>query len=399
MDIKTLFDYVLENYKNCSFGKNDKCYNIICNELPSFINTNIFTMRSDIIVDGSCGKGQKTDYPWVAIFNKKITRTATKGIYIVYLFKSDMTGFYLTLNQGVTYFDKQFRKDKYIAATKVVEYFKGEIADNYFSKDNIILGKGRGTLGKGYEKNTIVSKYYKKNNYTNEEIINDLKKMMQIYDSIVGVLGDVNYDYDKAIDRIMLIESDVFTTALDAIDEINKKISSVIDVDIIRKLKYEEPKVRNSKIFSRIRNPEIIKKIDYIEKAKTDAEIGELGEKLALEYEYDRLVNEGRKDLAKQIKRISIKSDAFGYDIESFDIIEGRYQKVYVEVKTTANKTDVDFQVSRNEIETSNDKNKFYCIFRIYDVKNVHPKFYRAYGKISEHFELNPITYMARYKA
>ena len=31
MDIKTLFDYVLENYKNCSFGKNDKCYNIICN--------------------------------------------------------------------------------------------------------------------------------------------------------------------------------------------------------------------------------------------------------------------------------------------------------------------------------------------------------------------------------
>ena len=113
MDIKTLFDYVLENYKNCSFGKNDKCYNVICNELPKLINASVFTMRNEIVVDGSCGKGQKTDYPWIAIFNKKITRTATKGIYIVYLFKSDMSGFYMTLNQGITYFDKQFRKDKY----------------------------------------------------------------------------------------------------------------------------------------------------------------------------------------------------------------------------------------------------------------------------------------------
>ena len=60
MNIKTLFDYVLENYKNCSFGKNDKCYNIICNEPPKLINASVFTMRNEIVVDGSCGKGQKT---------------------------------------------------------------------------------------------------------------------------------------------------------------------------------------------------------------------------------------------------------------------------------------------------------------------------------------------------
>ncbi|MEI3535967.1 MAG: DUF3578 domain-containing protein [Bacilli bacterium] len=398
MDIKTLFDYVLENYKNCSFGKNDKCYNIICNELPKLINASVFTMRNEIVVDGSCGKGQKTDYPWIAVFNKKITRTATKGIYIVYLFKSDMSGFYMTLNQGITYFDKQFRKDKYNAAMKVVDYFRSEIKDISFSKSNISLGQGRGNLGKGYERTTIISKYYQKGNYTEDELIIDLKKMMEIYDSIVGVLGEVNYDYEKAVDRVLLIENDVFTPVLDAIDEINKKISSVTDVDIVRKLKYEEPKVRNSKEFSRIRNPEGIRKIDYIDKAKSDAEIGELGEKLALEYEYDRLVNLGRKDLADQIKRVSLKSDAFGYDIESFDLIGEEYKKIYIEVKTTANKADVEFQVSRNEVEASNELDKDYCVFRIYDVKNANPKFYKVYGKLKDNFELNPITYMARYK-
>lgn len=399
MDIKSLFDYVLDNYKNSLFGKNDKCYDVICSQIPNLISSNVFTMRSEITVDGSCGKGQKTDYPWIAVLNKKITRTATKGIYIVYLFKSDMSGFYLTLNQGITYFNKQFRREKYNVATKVTGYFKNEIKDNYFSKGNISLGDGKRKLSKGYEKNTIISKYYSKGNYTDEELIDDLEKMMNIYDSIVGVLGDVNYDYEKAIDRILLIEDDAFTFALDAIDEINKNISSVTDVDITRTLKYEEPKIRSSKVFSKIRNPEGIRKIDYIEKAKTDAEIGELGEKLILEYEYDHLVRDGRKDLADKVRRVSIKSDAFGYDIESFDKIGLDYQKVYIEVKTTANKTDVDFQVSRNEIETSNDKDKLYCVFRIYDVKNANPKFYRVYGKIDEHFELNPITYMARYKS
>ena len=38
------------------------------------------------------------------------------------------------------------------------------------------------------------------------------------------------------------------------------------------------------------------------------------------------------------------------------------YKKIYIEVKTTANKTDVEFQVSRNEVETSNELDKDYKI-------------------------------------
>ena len=106
----------------------------------------------------------------------------------------------------------------------------------------------------------------------------------------------------------------------------------------------------------------------------------------------------GRQDLAELVRRVSIKSDAFGYDIESYDLVGLKMKKIYIEVKTTVNKLDVDFQVSRNEVETSNEKKDCYCLFRIYDAKNINPKFYRVYGKLEENFELDPITYMAHYK-
>lgn len=44
------------------------------------------------LVKGSCGQGNKAMNPWVCIFDTRVTNTATYGIYIVYLFRSDMTG-------------------------------------------------------------------------------------------------------------------------------------------------------------------------------------------------------------------------------------------------------------------------------------------------------------------
>lgn len=53
-------------------------------------------------VKGSCGAGTWTRYPWIAIYNEKITTTIQRGVYIVYLFSEDMSRVYLTLNQGCT---------------------------------------------------------------------------------------------------------------------------------------------------------------------------------------------------------------------------------------------------------------------------------------------------------
>lgn len=399
-NLKQLLNFVLSNYQNehKNAERSDPVYPIICDQIPLLLKSNLFPMRKDLLFTGSCGVGQKTDYPWVAVFNTNITRSATKGLYIVYLFKKDLSGFYLTLNQGITYFQKTYKRSKYECARKVANYFKEEIGDNYFSKEDINLLANRGTLGFGYQETTILSKYYSKNNFEEQDILDDLKKMMNIYDELVGVLGEDSFDYDKAIDKILLDFDKAFTPALEAIEEIKKEISSPLDVDVTRKLQYVEPKSKSTKKYSKLRSIDAIKKTDYVQKAKSDAEIGEFGEKLALEYEVERLTALGRQDLAALVRRVSIKSDAFGYDIESYDLIGTKIKKIYIEVKTTVNKLDVDFQVSRNEVETSNSKKDTYCLFRIYDAKNINPKFYKVYGKLEDHFELNPITFMAHYR-
>ena len=49
-------------------------------------------------IKGSIGNGQFAAIPWVAIMNKDVTTTTSKGMYIVFLFSSDEKEVYLTLN-------------------------------------------------------------------------------------------------------------------------------------------------------------------------------------------------------------------------------------------------------------------------------------------------------------
>ena len=397
--IKELFNYVLENYINeyDKASNNDPNFGVITHELPMALGT-LIPLRTDIEITGSMGVGNKTDYPWVAIFNKRITTSATKGLYIVYLFKKDMSGFYISLNQGITYFKNTYNSKRYDYAMKVAKYFKEEIGDDYFSKNEIDLCSTKNSLGYGYAKTNIISKFYLKNSFTDEELINDLNKMLLIYDELVGVLAENEYNYNEVIKNIINEPEEVMQKADDAIEEINKIISNPTDVNVVRTLKYVEPKVRQNKKYDLIRNRAVIRKIDWLEKARSDIEIGMLGEKLALEYEKSRLIHEGLEKYANKVQRVSIKSDAMGYDIISYIRNVDKVEKIYIEVKTTTNKLDVPFQVSLNELKASNELDSKYCLFRIYDVKNPTPSFYKVYGKIEDNFKVDAITFMAKYK-
>ncbi len=374
----------------------DPNHNVLIHQIPTLLKS-LFPFRNDLLVSGSCGIGQKTDYPWVAIFNKNITSSAKRGLYLVYLYKKDMSGFYLSLNQGITYFADTFKRKKYEYARKVANYFKEEIGDDYFDKGDIDLGGTTGTLGYGYQETNIISKYYAKNSFTDKELEDDLKRMLSIYDELVGVLGEDNYNYNNAINKIVFDYNDSFEDAVSGIDNIKKVVTNPTDINIVRTLRNVVPKEKRTKKYSRIRSRVSTRKTDYIQQAKTDAEIGLLGEMLALQYEREKLINNGFNDLADKVKHVASNSDSFGYDIISFKMIGTKMEEIYIEVKTTTNKLDVEFPVSKNEVLTSNEKKDHYCVFRIYDAKSVTPSFYKVFGKIEDNFELDPISYLARY--
>ena len=91
---------VLSSVKEKSDFKNP-FREIIAKDIPALL-TDLTPISAPYIVTGSYGKGRWTDVPWIAVFDSRITTSAQKGVYIVYLLNKDTKTLYLTLNQGAT---------------------------------------------------------------------------------------------------------------------------------------------------------------------------------------------------------------------------------------------------------------------------------------------------------
>jgi len=143
-----------------------------------------------LTVKGSPGMGKWTPSPWIQVFDKTVTDGAQEGIYVVYLFSDDMKRIYLTLNQGVTKPIKNYGKK---VALRKLRAMANDIRENYpfedFNDDNDI-DLSEKTPGSNYEKATIFYKKYDASNLpSNEQLIEDLKKIIRFYK---GYLIDSN---------------------------------------------------------------------------------------------------------------------------------------------------------------------------------------------------------------
>lgn len=110
---------------------------------------------------------------------------------------------------------------------------------------------------------------------------------------------------------------------------------------------------------------------DYEKEARKNKKLGERGEKIAMDLEKKRLLNAGKKDLAKMIKRVSLISDSLGYDILSYET-DGT--KRLIEVKATRSKVgSANFFFTENELRTAKENDNYY-IYMVYDVISESPK-------------------------
>ncbi|HIE80022.1 MAG TPA: DUF3578 domain-containing protein [Nitrospinaceae bacterium] len=137
------------------------------------------------MVQGSAGQGNWARCPWVAVFDILITETAQTGYFPFYLFREDMKGVYLSLNQGVTEIKQKYKENpKEVLKIKASD-FRAQIGGlpNRFPFTDIDLAKGTTTdLASFYEAGNIFAKYYEKEDLpTEEELILDFQDMMEHY--------------------------------------------------------------------------------------------------------------------------------------------------------------------------------------------------------------------------
>lgn len=384
--------------KDLKVDSDSTLYDLIVRKLPSQIRDVI--NNDDLRVKGSIGQGNITTHPWISILNPEITTSTQEGLYVVILFNASFTSFYLSLHQGITYFENKYKKRKYEFAKKVANYFREEITqEGHFSFDEINLETQKGSLGYGYEQTNIVSKKFDINNFNEEELKESIKQFIDLYDEIKAHMFP-GKDYNELVDSILFTEEDVYIKAEKQIKNIEEALKNETRIPKGAKQKLIMMKAgeERSKKYPKISSP-IITKTDWIKKAKDDAITGNIGEKLILEYEFDRLTKLGLIEEAEKVKSVAIISDAYGYDIVSYDQDnEGNIFELYIEVKTTVSSRDNDFFVSQNEINVSKKHEQNYALYRVYDANNISPKFYIAKGPIEENFFLDPVSYRATYK-
>lgn len=180
---------------------------VLINEIPDIIRANI---TSNLIVEGSAGKGQMAEIPHVCLFDTDITDSAERGYYIVYLFSADGSRLYISLIQGWTDFSKKFPKaeEAYAAVSRTTMIARQVLTSSpnfSFAKPELFRKR---SLGKGYELGNICSKVYLSNQIpSDEELMDDLRELISIYQKLKWDVGTSLVDYAITVDEWMFQES------------------------------------------------------------------------------------------------------------------------------------------------------------------------------------------------
>lgn len=346
-------------------------------------------------ITGSPGQGNWADIPWIAIFDREITTTATKGYYIVYLFTADMSGVYLSLNQGWTYYvDTYGRKTGREKIKMITDAWKVILSSRLsdFEVDKIDLNNrnNNSNLAQGYELGHICGKYYPINNFpTDEVLLRDLYNLLGVYRELKGNMVDSSFvDTNKSLvtrAEMGLFSKDDLNSALIGIER------AIHDYTQSTLIETVTPELHpSSALTQRSFTP---RKTNFLKKAEAQRSLGLAGEKMVLNHEKNYLNSQGQSKLASMVKHVSEEDgDGAGYDILSFEL-DGTEK--YIEVKTTTGSDDTPFIISDNELVFSTHFSNQYYLYRIYefDIDTNTGKFYKIHGNLNEVFSFKALTY------
>ncbi|WP_025743483.1 MrcB family domain-containing protein [Aquimarina pacifica] len=184
--MENILSEAIENYlteKSKSFRGN-KLAAKFRKDFPSEIEK-IIVDKNRFKVVGSPGKGNWTECPWIAILDVLITDSPQKGYYPVLIYKSDMSGIYLSLNQGVTDVIENYKKEAISVLKLRAQDFRAKI--DFDSKSYLIDIDLSSTTrnAKHYQAGNIIAKYYPKENLPSlEQLRIDLIEILELYENL-----------------------------------------------------------------------------------------------------------------------------------------------------------------------------------------------------------------------
>ena len=331
--------------------KSSETYKLIHQLLPEQLNK-INPNDNNLMVDSSGGKGRITTAPWFATFDKRITTKPTEGLYVVFLFSVDMSSVTLQLGLGTTQFSNFHGSGEKAlalinsASSSVRQSLSGLIESKGFSrlKDRVRIGPSNlktsssNKLQKTYEQASIYHITYQLNDSSISTLEEDYLDLLNLY--------------QKAIDAGVIPEME--TLLCQTIDSSSVKSSSE-EVEVVNFKPRTRKRTQNN---SKKESPAI-----YARSSKGNTKlIGDLGEKIVLDYERKRLIAVGREDLASKVIHEEAVGNRPGWDISSFDEAGIPIQ---IEVKSSVSSTINSLVMTSNEWAAALNQGNTYYLYLV----------------------------------
>lgn len=179
---------LLQVGQNYAFAKQENfnqhpLASIIRRQLKGHISHALGDLADGLLVDASAGAGAWAHVPWAAVFDPIVTRSATRGYYVVYLFAPNKSEIHLSLNQGTTSIMEEFGTRGLKLLKDRATLMRARVSDfaTYFDVHNLDLGY-KATLPKGYEAGHAFGRSYHVDSLPTEEVLQaDLQKMVEAY--------------------------------------------------------------------------------------------------------------------------------------------------------------------------------------------------------------------------
>lgn len=133
------------------------------------------------------------------------------------------------------------------------------------------------------------------------------------------------------------------------------------------------------------------RKIDFSQKHKRLADIGNKGEEIVVAREKETLQD---TDFYRNVKQVSLVDDSLGYDVRSFEL-DGQEKQIEVKSTTQKKSSRLKFYLSENEFQKAQKLNN-YWIYQVFDVEGT-PEIIKIKNPFTSEYEnkisMIPVNY------
>ena len=145
--------------------------------------------RANILVRWSAGQGRWATVPWIAVMDSRETSRTSSGVYVIYLFRADMSAVYLTLNQGISALMERssstMLEELQRRKLRLREKCAPLVAKGFDARDGIDL-RNTSALVRGYQASTVAHRQYDRGHLPpDESLLDDLGIVVELYQKLV----------------------------------------------------------------------------------------------------------------------------------------------------------------------------------------------------------------------